>query len=462
MTSQAREPPRLGPAAIALGLLIAILLGPLSSVAPEPLAALTVGIAAIVVLAKSPAALVALFAILQPLQDLCFSALPRAARVGDELLLLALVAVVLAGPFVRRPYRVVSAPFFKLAAATVLIGGAGALLNGVSAKVAGAGLFVTLDYVLLFLLLSHLPITEKHARLLVKVIATMAGIAFLAGVAQLIGDRPFFAWQLALRESGIFRVPSLFMHPNDFGYFMLAAAFVCTAAALTTNRASFKALAALCVVGVGLSVSRSSYAALFVGLATGGVLISRRLLKVLVVTGFVVLTILSPVFLGGIEARYAKFTAEGGDARLTYMRQAAPIIAAAPWLGHGPGTFGGSVAERYGSNIHAQYGVRFDDSWMTVDSFWLHSLVESGLLGTGVILLMLLTLILRCRRGLADPDAGPWRRALMIATAMLVAAHLLINVTSMALEANTTAGLLWLIAGVALSGARDPRKAPSG
>ena len=142
---------------------------------------------------------------------------------------------------------------------------------------------------------------------------------------------------------------------------------------------------------------------------------------------------------------------EGGDARFTYAQQGFEIVEQRPWLGVGPGRFGGVVAQRYGSEVHDAFGVEFTSTWKTVDSFWLHLVVESGALGTLALLALLVISMAHARRRLRSGRGSPEQRLLCLAVIMLVPAHLVINLSSMALEANTTAAVLWLLVGLALS-----------
>ena len=113
--------------------------------------------------------------------------------------------------------------------------------------------------------------------------------------------------------------------------------------------------------------------------------------------------------------------------------------------------FGGVVAQRYGSDVHTAYGVKFTSTWKTVDSFWLHLLVESGALGTLAFLAILLVPFVLARRRLFSGQGPPEQRILCLAVMMLVPAHFVINLSAMALEANATSAVLWAIVGLALA-----------
>jgi O-antigen ligase len=118
-------------------------------------------------------------------------------------------------------------------------------------------------------------------------------------------------------------------------------------------------------------------------------------------------------------------------------------------IGVGPGRYGGAAADIYGTPVYAEYGTDelFEDpTQRTVDDFWLHLVVESGLLGLATYLAMLgaaLAPIVRAARRAVG--------AREVALAGIGGAVIGLGVnalTTMLLEANSVAFLFWFLLGV--------------
>jgi hypothetical protein len=405
---------------------------------------------------KRPAVVVAAFCVFEPLQGLLLSFLPPIVRYFDEAVMFGVSASILLPIFVRRPLALFGDRFVQLALAFVACGALAALLNDVPLKIALAGFYVTLDYVVMFIALRALELGRSESRAIVLVLFLVSIAATIAGAIQQTDPKLIlFEAQLVIVEGAVARVPAVFEHPNDFGFFMLHGAVIAVAGALAAERKKlWIAFAIIAIVGVAVSVSRTSYLALFAALALAGLTRSRQMLKVFLPAGLVIGLLTSGFVVRGIEARIAKIKAEGGDARLTYAKQSIPAFFDYPLLGVGPGRFGGEVAHRYESPMHQRYGINFNQSWETIDSFWMHLLVESGAAGVFFFASILVLLAWRARRARTRAE-DPYSRALIEALPMMVVAYLLIALTSMAFEANSTAGLFWTIAGVALSSGKD-------
>lgn len=435
---------------------VALSVGIASARAPNVAAFTSWLLLAVVLALRFPVALIGFLAVVEPLQAMITAALPGAIRYFDEAIVLVMAAVVLGPRLLSRPSLLLRDRFLQVVVAIVLWNMISALKNEVPAKVAGAGLFVSLDYVALFLALRALPLGRRAARTLVIVVVGLGLAALVVGLAQhAFEDAVRLEWQFMPTERDMLRVPSLFSHPNDFGYYMLHATFVAVAAGICLRGAGFKVVAVACAFGVILSVSRSAHAALFLGLAVGALAVSRRLRPALLAIGLVVVALMGPFFFRALDSRIEKIRTEHGDARLTYAAQAAPILKEHFIIGVGPGRFGGEVARRFGSPVYARYDVRFDSHWKTVDSFWLHLVVESGFVGLLLFGALLYRVFRRARELLDQGGHDPWVQTLVLSVPMLVTMHALVGVSSMALEANYSAGHFWLILGTALSAAGD-------
>src|SRR5690606_21674908 len=80
---------------------------------------------------------------------------------------------------------------------------------------------------------------------------------------------------------------------------------------------------------------------------------------------------------------------EGRDLRTLFVLNGLPILADHPLLGVGPGRYGGAAADLFETPIYAEYGtdaLLTSPTQRTVDNFWLHLAVESGVLGTAAFL----------------------------------------------------------------------------
>jgi O-antigen ligase len=402
-----------------------------------------------------PQTLIFTYLVLQPFQEAFVEITSSSIRSHDEIIVAILAISILIPPFVRNPYLFFKDKFVSITSLFIVFSLVSGVFNKVPLTVMGAGIFVTCDYLLLFLALIHLPLGPKHARAAVITCLVLGALTCCVASIQVIFPSFSWEWQTILHERGLVRVTGLLKHPNDLGYFMLLVFFIAVGATMTTRSSLARLMIPVALLGIVLSISRSSYVAVVVGFMIAALFVSKRLLKVMFGLGIVGMLLLGPLISQAISVRLAKISSEGGDARFTYAKKAIPIFTNSPLLGVGPGQFGGTVAQKYSSPIYRQFGFKFNQTWTTIDSFWIHFIVEFGVLGTLMFLMILWRILLTCRKSQAIPDLDPWVKGLLISTAMLVGAHLLINVSSMALEANTTAAPFWIIAGVGIACVRN-------
>lgn len=433
-------------------------IGGASGLRPEVALAGAGVLAAAALLRAFPALLLAGLTLVAPCQAALAALSPRLKTLDEAVVLLVSGSVLLVA-LIRRPQSVLRQPVVLWAAGFALLGVASAALAKASPVPSALGVFVTLDYVVLAAALLVLPLRRTAYQAVIVLLLGLGAVAVLLGIAQHIfgvaalPEHARFIW-----ERELLRVPSLFPHPNDLAYLMLPVTFVSVAGWWLRRNLAFALFAVIGVLGMLLAVSRSSYVAVAAGLV-GAVLLSGRLNRRglgLVLGG---LLFAAPLMAPGIVSRVEKVQREGGDARFRYAKKGLGIAAQSPWFGVGPGRFGGVVAQRYGSEVHERYGLRFNSTWTTVDSFWLHVLVESGGLGLLTVLGLLAVVVRDARRRLRDAADPPEQQILQLAVLMLVPAHLVINLSSMALEANSTAAVLWLLVGLALS-PRGPEGPP--
>jgi O-antigen ligase len=139
--------------------------------------------------------------------------------------------------------------------------------------------------------------------------------------------------------------------------------------------------------------------------------------------------------------------AEGTDLRVHFMLNAAPIIVDHPVIGAGPGRYGGAVAWRFGTPLYEEYTDGAVPEGRTVDNFWLHLLVEFGVLGT---LLFATAIWVALRRSIAEARrSGGWDRILVAGGAAIAIVIAVDSIAEMLLEGNTTSFAVWFFLGLA-------------
>jgi O-antigen ligase len=155
-----------------------------------------------------------------------------------------------------------------------------------------------------------------------------------------------------------------------------------------------------------------------------------------------------PDLIGSTGDRFGAI-GEGRDLRTLFVLNALPIIRDHPILGVGPGRYGGTIANSIPTPIYEEYDtdVLFKDpTQRTVDNFWLHILVETGVLGLAAFLVAAilpgLGILRRVRRTVG------WRRVLLTGIAAGTAGIAVNSVTTMLLEANSVAFVFWFFLGV--------------
>ena len=316
-----------------------------------------------------------------------------------------------------------------LAAAIALAGA----VNDSSPTLIGQSAFVYLRGVIVFYAWRALaPDPERVRRVLVLVGAVIAAGAAVAVVQMIVGHDAYravgwdyFHWADDHRAQGLLR------HPNDLGH--AAGLALLGLAALFTVRSAVDrrmwALAALLAIAIGAAQSRESIIASVVGLAVIAALRRAEPRRLLAIAGLVVLGAAIPLAIDPdsrheLERRITgvgkaierpsdereKPGVRAGDReiRVLYAQQGFRLFKKRPLLGYGAGQFGGIVAvehdpnwfrdRRFGPRGFDRHGFRST----SVDSFWLHLVVEVGLIGTAAYLAWLALL--------CAPLLGPARR----------------------------------------------------
>src|SRR5687767_676146 len=348
------------------------------------------------------------------------------------------------------------------------IGLASAVLNGVPAQVVLFGLVFTLDATVLFFLPRLVGFSLRQSVYAVGALVGIIFISALLAVGQaLLSPRILGLEPARGRFGGMHRVASIFGDPNVFGAFLVAAApfLLLMATHLPTPRLRriAGAIAFVLVLALWLSFSRGAWIAIVIGAGTILAIIDRRtlllgLLIVVVSFGTAVVmprnllvpqrTANRPELIDSTIDR-VETIGLGGDLRTLFVLNAIPILGDHPLLGVGPGRYGGAVAHTYPTPIYEEYGTDrlfWNPAQRTVDNFWLHILIETGIAG---FLTLLATAMLPGLRILsAARRSHGLRRILLGGTAAATAGMAVDSVTTMLLEANSIGFPFWFLLGV--------------
>ncbi|MDQ2673450.1 MAG: O-antigen ligase family protein, partial [Chloroflexota bacterium] len=339
--------------------------------------------------------------------DVLPASLETAAHYLSEAMLLA-VGLILAGRALiagrliaafRNPVTVALITF-------VLIAAVSAVLNGVPPLIATVGVVFTIDAAALFFLPRLVGFSPRQSIAAMAAIGAVVLVAALLAIAQaLLSPRLFGMRPVRGRFGEEVRLASLFGDPNVFGAFLVIAVpfAVLGAARLPDRRLRWLsgAIAFVLLLALWLSFSRGAWIALILGVGTVLALVDRRALVIgllLAVTSFGTAVVMPRNLMvpeqrrpNIVDSTVDRFGAIGlqGDLRTLFVVHSLPIIRDHPVLGVGPGRFGGAVAFNYGTPIYEQYGFRplfWNPAQRTVDNFWLHIVVETGVLGAAAFL----------------------------------------------------------------------------
>lgn len=374
----------------------------------------------------------------------------------------------------------VSHPTIALAAVFVALAAISAVANGVPGAQTVAGIGFTLDAVALFLLARIVGFGPRQALIAVGVVI---GLILAAAVVVIVQAflTPYLLGLAALqgRFGEVYRLAAFIGDPNTMAAFLSAAIpfAVFGATGLRTRRGRRVALAISFVLALALwlSFSRGGWLGAVGGFTITSLILDRRALRVgLLVMAIALVVALAmprdllckscqgrPDLIGSTFGRVGTVP-DGRDLRVLFVLNALPIIADHPALGVGPGRYGGAAADIFGTPVYAEYGTGqlfSNPAQRTVDNFWLHLLVESGLVGllayVGMFGSTLRTMVHTAR-------AAAWGRRVALAGISGAVVSLSINaLTTMLLEANSAAFLYWFLLGIGSQLAVAPDSVPA-
>lgn len=372
-------------------------------------------------------------------------------------------------PALRHPASVAFGVFVAVAAVS-------AVVNRVPAHIALAGLVYTLDAALLFYLVRIAGFERRHVRLAIIVLLGVVLLGAFIAVAQAVLSPSILGLTGVVGRSGEdVRIGSIVRDPNVFGTLiglvLPFAVFATTRLPSGRDRRIAIGITFVLTLALLLTYSRGSWLGVGGGLVLVALMLERRALLTFAVIGVLALGTAyvlprgllptAPAADGTVEevepfnplgstVDRVGAIGEGRDLRWMFMMNAVPIVADHPLVGVGPGRYGGAVAWNFPTPIYAEYGT--DDIipvWYrqrTVDNFWLHILVETGLIGFAALIAAIALIVLPILRVARHARAGLF----VVAAGVLGAAATLSlsSVTTMLLEGNTVAFLFWFLLGI--------------
>ncbi len=385
-----------------------------------------------------------------------------------------LVLLLVGLPIVARAWRagrLVSAlwhPATPLFAAYAVVALVSALVNAVPATVAAAGVGVTLDGIALFYLVRMVGPNERFLRRAVGVFVGIMVVAAVLAIAQvvlapdLLGFRAFAG---DFGEGG--RSTAFFGNPNQLAPLLaMAMPFPLLAlphVSLRRDRIALLVISVVLAIAFWITFSRAAWTAFLLALLLVTARFDRRALFLALTVGILALGIAmamprnlavrdQPNYANSqdpnvVDATLGRLGAigSGNDLRVIFLREGLQVAEQNLMLGVGPGRYGGAAANVFGSPVYSRYGISLH-GFHTVHDYWLHLLVEVGVLGVSAVLAamaLVLTQLLRAVSRLRPP-----RRAMLLAISVGLVAISLNSLAEMLLEGNTPSFMLWLLVGM--------------
>lgn len=345
-----------------------------------------------------------------------------------------------------------------------------ALVNAVPVDVAVVGLVFTLDAATLFFLPRLVGFSLRQALLAVGAFMLLTIVAALVALAQALLSPDILGLAVVTGRFGeVYRLASFIGDPNVLGAFLAAGApFALFAGTSLSGRARWLAIgiAFVLLLALWLTFSRGSWLAMGLGATLVIAVLDRRTLLLtlaVLALAFGTAVVMPRDLLLGldgargrpnlIDSTVGRFDTigDGRDLRTLFVINALPIIADHPLLGVGPGRYGGAAADLFGTPVYAEYGtdaLLTDPQQRTVDNFWLHLVVETGILGA---VAFLAAAVMPGLRVLAAARRATGRRRILLGgTAAATAALAVSSISTMLLEANSVGFLFWFLLGVGM------------
>jgi O-antigen ligase len=355
--------------------------------------------------------------------------------------------------------------------AFVTIAGISAVVNGVPALVALVGIGFTVDAVAVFFLPRLVGFDLRQSLVAAAAFVAVVSAAAVVVLLQALLSPDIFGLTFVTGRFGeIYRLAAFIGDPNVFGTFAAAASPFALLAATSLSRPRWRwlaiGLAFLLLLALWLSFSRGAWLAMALGAILALVAIDRRtfLLGIgLLALAFVVVQVMPrdlAVADGGtgqerpdlVDSTIGRVdtVGSGRDLRTLFVINALPILRDHPLVGVGPGRYGGAAADMFETPVYERYGTDrlfTVATQRTVDNFWLHLVVETGVLGLAAFLAGALSAAIPVLR--AARRTRGWWRVLLGGAAAGSAALAVSAISTMLLEANSVAFVFWFLLGLA-------------
>lgn len=391
---------------------------------------------------------------------------------SEGLLLVVGVVLIVQGWRAGRIGAALRHPATAALAAFVAVAVVSALLNAVPPIIGVIGLVYTVDAVVLFYLCRLVGYDHGQAVRSIGAIAAAVALLALVGIGQGLLDPNLFGLAVVTGRSGeAVRIGSLVRNPNVLGTLIGLVLPLALFGAVRLQRPRWRwalgVAALLVMVALLLTYSRGAW----LGVAAGGgivmLLLDRKVLAFAVATAIVALGMATfmprslivdrsanganepPPQFNGFDTTVDRIGAvgEGRDLRTLFVINALPILRDHPLVGVGPGRYGGGAAYTFKTPVYDEY-----DTWKlltaqrTVDNFWLHILVETGVLGA----LAFIGVIGSVAVGLFRAALHTGRSRQVMAAGILagIATVCVSTGTTMLLEGNTVAFMFWFMLGI--------------
>jgi O-antigen ligase len=191
---------------------------------------------------------------------------------------------------------------------------------------------------------------------------------------------------------GIYRAGSIIKKVNWLGHYSL---FILTVYMFVKKKCN-PYIIFLLVSGILFTVSRTSYAGLLVMSIV--FIISRKVVNRKLVLTFITIIIIAITFLGLNTSSIYKLNPRGKGV-VTYRDYAAgkciEVWKDHPFIGVGPGMFGGVVSMKFASPVYKEYNYPIGrlKSIGGIDQFWPQVIAETGIIGLGLFVCLILALL---------------------------------------------------------------------
>ncbi|MHB1418800.1 MAG: O-antigen ligase family protein [Bacillota bacterium] len=380
--------------------------------------------------------------------------LPYGVKYSVELILIYLLAVLILRILFadRRPVAVASPDLPLLVLGLVAV--ASLLANGVPIFIGLAGIRALLQFAILYLVVVRLRPRPDLLRKLVALMLTVAAILAVYGLMQkILGVQTPREW-LDMAESGIStRIFGTMNNPNTFGGFLLIFLPLALSLALSKEVSwswRLPCLAATVVMAgaIMFTYSRGALLGMIVALLVLGMTKNRRLLLLMLVGGILVLVKMPGLvdrLAFGFSGYYLEKSATAG--RLWVWVKGFEAVKMFPFLGVGPGRFGGAVANMFGSPAYLLVGLPF---WAGIwlDNQYIQVWAELGTVGLLAFLWLMITMFKTMRQVAVNHPDGFWRAFAAGTLASMVGLSVQALFAGV-WEMHQTAVFLWLFVAIA-------------